>query len=251
MMFRPSLLEELTGMPAFNAGTSSGVPEEMYRLVRNANIRPNIVLMGLDIEMFHDQDAVENDLQRSWSNVTQLLSIEQSSLSLQLLQMLLRGKRPVAARHLDADGYLHYDNYEAEARTGAYDLSTKLQRTTTEYRFRWEGFSHISQSRLQYVEAIMRFCKEQNIQMVVVLTPYHPLLKESLPSNRFNAMKNALWVHLSELCSRYGAQCKDYTSIETFNADDRSFYDGVHMNERNTDALVRSLFSSTRNHAVQ
>lgn len=253
MMFRPALIKQLTGLDAFNAGISSGAPEDIVFMLRYSihNLQPRLVIIGLDVEMFHNGDVVEQTWQRDGNRIAQLLGMEQTALSVQLLRLLWSGHQPVPARHLDDDGYLHYDNYEAEMRTGHYDLRPKIAQTISEYTLRWKGYTQVSEPRLKYLEEALRLCKERGIDVRVVLTPYHPEVYASLPHRQFQERRQELRARLMTLCRQYAARCYDYTLVGAFHGENDEFYDGVHMTPKNTDALVTAMLTSKGSDAIQ
>ncbi|PYQ49483.1 MAG: hypothetical protein DMF59_13490 [Acidobacteria bacterium] len=107
MKIDPAVVTRITGLPTFNVSVESAMTEDDYALLRYAveqkGITPQMVLIGIDIESFHNHKAADGRLLMSgslrrylkgegrkipWKEFTMLFTASQTYYSLLRLQRL-------------------------------------------------------------------------------------------------------------------------------------------------------------------
>lgn len=262
MQIAPAEVQKLTGLPTFNAAVESAMAEDDYAMLRyaveRAGIAPKLVILGVDVEAFHNRlpvedSALETDAFRgilpghgfsAWKKFYKLFVVQQTRLSLRSLRVQLTGHFP---QHytFDADGYLHYTEYEQERATGHYDLDTKIQREIAQYVGRTAGYSAISPERRAYLEKLLQYCHDRRIKVVIWVTPLGPKLLESIGPRGYEAREREVLAMLHELGAKYGDPVYDFSSVEKFGGDPGGFWDGAHMTEANNALVTRLLLRRT------
>ncbi len=267
MQIPPAEVQKLTGFPAFNAAVESAMAEDDYAMLRyaveRAGLNPKLVILGIDVEAFHNRlpiedQALEADAFRgflpgsgfsAWKKFYKLFVVQQTRLSLRLLTVQLTGRLP-QRNYFDPDGYLHYAEYERERASGHYDVESKIQRYVAQYVARTAGYTTISPERRSYLEELLQYCHDRGIKVVIWVTPLGPRLLETIGPRGYDQREREVLALLQELGAKYGAAVYDFSSVEKFGGDSNGFWDGAHMTEANN-ALVTRLLLGRRTDAVQ
>jgi hypothetical protein len=265
MKIEPSDIKKVTGYPAFNAAVDSAMAEDYYALVRfaeeKANLDLRMVILGLDVEAFHNA-RLEDDrvlavpalrgylgvsgFGHDWKAFTELFERQQTSLSLHSLRAVATHRSAVNS-HFESDGYLRYDKWERDRQGGSFDLQANIKDSINEYGPRFRNFSQLSAERLNYLERTIRYCFEHGIAIIMFVTPLHPDVIASLPN--YEPRHRELQAQVGRLCAKYSVPLLDYSDIAAFGGNPRYFYDGGHVDERNSHLIVINLFH--RRDAVQ
>ena len=264
----PSMeVQKRTGLPTFNAAVESAMAEDDYAMLRyaveRAGIIPKLIILGVDVEAFHNRlpiedSALETDAFRGflpssgfspWKKFYKLFVVQQTRLSLRSLRVQLTGHGP-QRDFFDPDGYLHYGEYEKERATGHYDLDTKIQREIAQYVARTAGYTAISPQRRQYLEKLLQYCHDRDILVVMWVTPLGPRLLETIGPRGYDQREREVLAMLHELGSKYGDPVYDFSAVDKFGGDPNGFWDGAHMTEANN-ARVTRLLLGRRTDAVQ
>jgi len=267
MQISPTEVQRLTGLPAFNAAVESAMAEDDYAMLRyaveRAGVTPRLVILGVDVEAFHnhlptEDSALETDAFRGilpgrgfsvWKKFYKLFVVQQTRLSIRSLRVQLTGHLP-QRNYFDLDGYLHYGEYERERASGHYDLNTKIQRDVAQYVARTSGYTAISPQRRQYLEAMLQYCQDRGIRVVMWITPLGPRLLQTLGPRGYGQREREVLAMLKELGAKYDDPVYDFSSVEKFGGDPNGFWDGAHMTEQNN-ARVTRLMLQRRTDAVQ
>ncbi len=262
MKIEPALVERLTGLPTFNAGVNSAMTEDYYILLRyaveRAHLPLKLVIIGVDVDAFHDREplndyllqpnALGSYLQKGearhaqWKRFTTLFNGYQTKLSFVSLWDSLIHKRK-AAYHFEPDGYLHFDQYEAERAGGHYDLDGKISVNVDQYLRRYEGFDKLSSQRLDYFEQTLRYAHDHGFRVIVFLTPAHPRLIAALQARDYQRLQAAALAAVSRLCARYSIPFHDLSSLDKFGGRAQDYFDGIHPNEVNSAKITRALLA--------
>ena len=241
--------------------------EDDYAMLRyaveRAGVSPKLVILGIDVEAFHnhlptEDSAFETDAFRGilpgyrsprWKKFYKLFVVQQARLSLRSLGVQLTGHMP-QRNYFDPDGYLHYGEYEQERATGHYYPNIKIQREIAQYVARTAGYTAVSPERRKYLEDLLQYCHERGIKVVMWVTPLGPRLLETLGPRGYDQRKEEVLAMLNELGAKYGDRVFDFSSVEKFGGDPKGFWDGAHMTEGNNALIIHWLFSR-RTDAVQ
>ncbi len=267
MQISPAEVEQLTGLPAFNAAVESAMAEDDYAMLRyaveRAGVTPKLVILGIDVEAFHNRLPIEDSALEAaafrgllpgsgfspWKKFYKLFVVQQTRLSLRSLRVQLTGHFPQRLA-FDPDGYLHYRDFERERASGHYDLDTKVQREIGEYVARTAGYTAISAERRRYLEQLLQYSHDHGIKVVMWVTPLGPRLLETLGARGYDQREREVLAMLHELGTKYGDRVFDFSSVEKFGGDPNGFWDGAHMTER-TNALITHWLLARRTDAVQ
>ena len=130
MALPPAEVERATGLRTFNAGVEVAKAEDFYVMLRYAieatHLRPKLLLLGCDVEAFHNQEPPHYYLQQPsllatflnqgvppdwrWQQFTRLLSHQQAEFSLLSLYRMVRGDaHPLY--HTEPDGHLRSEEH--------------------------------------------------------------------------------------------------------------------------------------------
>src|SRR6195952_2650682 len=162
----PEQVTELTGLPSFNAGVSVGTAEDYYALLRyaveKAGARPELVIIGVDIETLHNGKPVDPRTQEvaelreylprtgfkeRMARWKPLETMQSTKLSLRSIRLSMRGKAatpPSKLYTVGAHGDTHLTALVNGIATGATTRDKELQFNIPLYRKRWDTFTALS-----------------------------------------------------------------------------------------------------------
>jgi len=283
MQVSPRLLKTLTGKSAFNFAVDSARAEDYYAsfrwLVEVADVHPQLVIVGVDVEAFHngilpdDRLLMLPELSRylahdetrraAVANLPRLLSEQQTwqtALSLTRaswrMALVLLGKRRAGqgaedpnSSHFEPDGYLRYDQLERERTAGTFDLSKHIDASIHEYTQRYGGYNALSRDREDYFEHFLAYARTQNTTVVLYLTPLHERVLKALRAMNYDVLKQAVVASVTRAALRNGASFVDFSTVDRFGGDPAGFWDGGHCDDRNCAIITTRLVRS--GHAVQ
>lgn len=259
MKVRPALVQELTGLPTFNATVEGAMTEDDYVMLRyaveRAGAQPKLLLIGVDVESFHNARpsnvalAISDELSElapggsrlsQWKKFTRLYSWEETKLTWRSLRRAVVGY-PTTWNRFDADGYLHYLLYERERAEGKYPLDRRIDAMAADYVGRFQGYTHLDRARVGYLEDILQYARARNMRVVLFITTLHPRVIAAVNSKGYAERYAEVKALLDRLGRQYGAEAHDFTSADKFGGENDWFYDGSHIDERNADLLTRKM----------
>jgi hypothetical protein len=269
MNILPAEVQAATGLRTFNAGVDLAKAEDFYILLRyaveEAHLRPKLLILGCDVEVFHNHERVHYYLQQPsllasflwhsesqhwrWHSFTKLLSHEETQLSMESLYKSVRGKTTPFS-HVEADGHVEDDEWERERAAGQQDLQREIRSTIDRFSPRYYDYSGLSEERLAYFDATLRYAHDHGIQTVVFLTPTHPAVEEGLRPHGYAERKQEVTAALQRISSAWSVPFYDFSSPEAFGGDPKDFYDGVHYDETFAPRMIAKMLP-VRAHAVQ
>lgn len=269
MKLRPALIQQVSGRVAFNASVYSARAEDWYAMLRftlEQGVTPKYVLLGVDLEAFHNRVPPDSRLLRS-EILSPYLSERESvaervkallfdSVSLQNLRhswksLTQRFREPVPARTaFEADGYLRYLLWEDQIRRGSFvpDYDGSVE----EYLNRYAGFTELSPERKLYFEKLLVLAKENGVQIIAFQTPLHQRTMDSLKRHRqYDRLEAELQAFMESLAGQHrNLRFLDLSDVTVFGGDPADFYDGAHMGEQNADLLVLYLLKAVQPNAL-
>lgn len=269
MNLSPDELERVSRLRTFNAGVDLARTEDFYAMLRyaveDANVRPKLLVLGCDVDMFHNQAPSNAYLRRPsllssflqhneatywrWHNFTELFSYDQTKVSLITLAKLTRRNR-FKFWDISGNGYARFIDWERRRSAGKMDVHQEISSHISRYGGRFDSFTQVSQERLAYFVATLQYAREHGIEVVVFLTPIHPELERALQAHGYDQRKREVTAAVSEVCARWNVPFHDFSSPASFGGDPSHFYDGRHYDE----TLAPLLFSRMlplRAHAIQ
>jgi hypothetical protein len=270
MKIQPGLVEELTGLPTFNATVEGAMTEDDYVMLRyaveRAGARPKLLLIGVDVESFHNARpsnvalAISDELSElapggsrlsKWKKFTRLYSWEETKLTWRSLRHAVVGY-PTTWNRFDADGYLHYVLYERERAAGKYPLDRRIDVVAADYVARFQGYTQLDAARVGYLEDMIRYGQQRGARVVLFITTLHPRVITAVNSKGYAARYAEVQQLLERLKRQYGVEVYDFSTTEKFGGQDDWFYDGSHIDERNADLIThRMLDAKEKTGAVQ
>jgi hypothetical protein len=269
MNILPAEVRSATGLPTFNAGVDSAKAEDFYILLRyameEAHLRPKLLILGCDVEAFHNHEPVHYYLQQPsllasflwrdesqhwrWHTFTKLLSHQQTELSVEsLYKSLLGTARPFS--HAEPDGHVVDDEWERERAAGQQDLQREIRSTIERFGPRYDTYTALSQERMAYLDATLRYAHDHGVQVIMFLTPTHPAVVEGLRQHGYEERKQQVTAALQRIASAWNVPLYDFGSPESFGGDPSHFYDGVHYDESFASGLIAKMLP-VRAHAIQ
>jgi len=263
----PKLVRELTGLPAFNAAVLSAMAEDDLAMLRYAvegvGLKPRLLLVGVDVETFHDHLPVDiglletPELRRyvpagadqkfpAWRHFTSLFSWEETKLSWRSVRNALTGY-PTTWNYFDADGYGHYAVLEKERASGKpYPLERRVDAVAAEYVGRYEGYAALSPERVRSFEQMLDYAQAHGIRVVLFITVIHPRVVKVIEPHNYPQRYAEVKRLLKQLSAKYDAanvSLYDFSRVEDFGGNTDWFYDGSHVDERNADLMTRKMLS--------
>jgi hypothetical protein len=245
MRLPPGYITALTGSTAFNAASSAAVPSDMLKMLQfafnDAGIRPKLILVGVDLEMFQNGNRPTGHLPARLERAKAVLSIDQLRESLRSLWYWERNAYPPATRVIDRDGALREPALEKDVRRGVDVFARDLPSLTESYKKIWSDFSSISQTETTSLRELLAHSRAQRARVIVFLTPTHPLLEQSLRHYEYESRKRQVQQMLKDLCAQEDVEYVDLSSLASFGGDAADFYDGMHVKPHNAELMLRRL----------
>jgi len=276
MQIAPAMITAGTGLPAFNFATDSARAEDYYAdlrwLVEDAGLAPKLLIIGADVEAFHNQAPPDERLlaipalsrylyggelaQSRVDRLRRLVSYQQTQLTALSLARTAwraglratgrrRGGDPVHS-HFAADGYLRYDDWERERQEGRFTLEEHVQSSVPEYRGRFEGFTALSDLRRDYFHALLVYAEARHITVVIYLTPLHPAVIRALEPLGYADRRLEVTAFLAAEAQGAGATYFDFSTIDRFEGDPNAFWDGGHVDDVNSGRITARLLGAVR-----
>lgn len=276
----PAEVQRLTGLRTFNLAVDGGMAEDDYLLLQHAitrlQIRPKLVIVGVDVETFHNTRNSNNlgvdyrviqarefgefmplreRIIAKWTGFTRLFVLQQTQLSWKSLKMAVRhrltGTMPSKGVYeSDPDGLVHFNLFESERSRGSYDLNKKIATDVPNYIRKFDSYTSLSPERLAYFDRMLQLARSQGAHVYVFLPPLQPKMESALQNTPFQARRQEAVYALQQMCAKDGADFHDYSDLRNFGGSPDWFFDGMHMNEQNSDLITSLLLVKERN-AVQ
>lgn len=259
MKIQPALVEQLTGLPTFNATVEGAMTEDDYVMLRyaveRAGVQPKLVLMGIDVESFHNARpsnvalAISDELSElapggsrlsKWKKFTRLYSWEETKLTWRSLRHAVVGY-PTTWNRFDADGYLHYVLYERERAQGNYPLERRIDVVAADYVTRFQGYTRLDAARVQYLKEMIQYSQQRGARVALFVTPLHPRVITAVNSKGYAERYEEVKRLLEQLKQQYGVEVYDFSTTDKFGGQNDWFYDGSHIDERNADLITRVM----------
>jgi hypothetical protein len=269
MNLAPAEVQRLTGLRTLNAGVDAAKAEDFYILLRYAvevaHVTPKLLVLGYDIEAFHNHQPPHYYLQQPsllasflwqgdtrywrWHSFTSLLTHAQTSLSAVALYKSVRHETEPFG-WVDADGKTYYAQWERERAAGRLDLQREIRATVDRIGPRFDDYTGLSSERLEYFDSTLQYAQDHGMEIVVFLTPTHPAVEEGLSAHGYLARKAEVAAAIQHICAGRNVPFYDFSSPASFEGTLDHFYDGVHYDETLA-PLIFPRMLPVRSHAVQ
>ena len=275
MKLKPTDLNRATGLRFFNFAVDSACAEDylaIYRWAVSCGERPKLLLLGLDIEALHDNDAFDERLAqnglllaalgadgpappRGWQSLLRTFGRWKATLTLDYWRDTRRAikarLRPPATEklfsRLEADGYLRYPKWEWERANGRFDVNERIQASCPEYLERFGDMKSLSPRRQALLEKLISEARAGGTEVRIWITTLHPVVVERLEEKtRYRDLLQATRRYLKDLAGRYGIAVFDFSTPELFGGSLTGWYDGAHLDEGNLALLTERLTEGPR-----
>jgi hypothetical protein len=262
MKANPMTLEGLTGMRTFNFGVNSARAEDLlaiasFAIAEDADVRT--LLVGVDPEAFAsvpvDQRLLGSralgsyvpDRPWPWEGLgADIMSMGALSSDLRSLRHEYGGVREPETSSFRSDGFITYLQWEQEQRDGTFSLQSHVAESVTEYRARFAGFDRLDGRRVGYFRAMLELAQEHDVRVVTFILPLHPELEEALVTATW-AARRADTAQMLRMLSRESLCTQvQVDGLVSFGGTPDGFFDGAHMDEANTERLVRFVLEQAR-----
>ncbi len=260
----PGRVSYWLGGETFNFGVNSGRPEDYYAALKymiDRGFRPQRVVLGVDVEAFHNAAPVDNRLagvlplasKLRWRERAPALSEGlKESLSARNLQLSLRSisyaltEYPPSRQGTVTDrGFEIVRSRERRIRRGTYNLEKKIEEDRDKYLGRFAGYTDISRWRVGYLERLLELCAAHRIELYVYITPLHPEIVALLRAERdYDARHEQVLALLRGYSERHGFALADMSEVHMFDGDPENFYDGAHARVENQRKIIDALLGA-------
>ncbi len=266
MKVAPEDLGRLTGKRWFNFSVDSARAEDylaIYRWARRRDPGLDSVLLGLDVEAFHDGVGFDDrlkacpELMRALEGggagsgggaplgdaLTRLKTVMSRFYAQDVVRSLqIAVHRPPVLMSFDGAGYLHYVRWEGQRRDGSFDLQANLAGSREEYLRRFKEMRGLSEERKLRLRTLLGEARRDGVRVVLWLTPLHPDLAAYLArETRYPALLSAAREFAAASAKEAGAPFRDFSEPGGFGGTETGWYDGGHVDESNAALIVRAL----------
>jgi hypothetical protein len=274
MRMDPRIVKLFTGYDAFNFAVLDGMPEDFYIITRylteDLRAKPGIIILGVDEVAFRGRDdrpertaedaydfyacpQLWKHLDKQDQPVPILLALKkiQATISREYLSdtitfisRKLSPRKTMKLCILDANGFTYYSQWDQRINLGLYNYEDEMKLYAAMWKERFEKYRTLSTARQKYLEKFFHLCRQNRIQLKVLITPMHKSLRESLKNNPNAAAVDAqMRSFLHEMQKKYSFELYDFSTPASFDGAEDDFYDGVHCKYYNNEKMLLKLFS--------
>jgi len=246
--FDPAYARRRTGLQTFNLAVSNSHPEGAWALANwLCGRRPGVRLRwvwGVNSASFSDRDldpALLQDQRFSWYFDDALLRAQRKLLPQTVAQMP-QGSR-LDGRRYARNGLLlwnTYDRYREIGGTLDKSLDRYIAMTVAKVKNATGSGDGKSRSRV-YFEKTLRLLNEHGTTPVIVVMPIHPRVLAALRPYGHERSQARLLAYLHGLEKSCRLEVVDLTEVSSFGGDPEGFYDGVHIDRKNSDRVIDAL----------
>lgn len=238
--FEPSVIEDLTGLSAFNFAVQNCRPTDAYAISKYLFARsPSTKLHCLYaiqatslVDAPMDQALLYDKRLSQWFP-EDLLQSQKEALG------EVENRRVPSGNVYSDRGAIEYNGYDKRLEQGV-----TFEKTMKGYLARMvprAATSPTSGSGLSkfYLRKLLRLYNTHGVTPVLVIMPYHPEALSAFRAVGWQAKEDALNEYLSELHERYDFRVLDYLDIDSFGGSADWFYDGAHVTKDNASLILR------------
>lgn len=256
----PQYITQQTGLTAFNASVTGGVPRDFVAftnfMIAQGHI-PSTLIVGLSVDQLTlDYVPLEPDRLAEYVEgarsipgevvyeLDNLFSLEQTEAS---LSVLLRENE----EHKDEPLYFQFD----PDGMGYFNETRALEQAVTDYLEGWRHYfdgKELNPAAMGYVKQLLDICQEHGIHLILYIAAYHPRVVEMYPpDHNYWRLQSEYLAALQAWQQDYDFTVYDLTDLDSYGGTDQLFYDASHPNEegnrRMLDVILQGV--ATR-HAV-
>jgi hypothetical protein len=219
--------------------------------------RPSELLLGVDLEAFHnnlepDPRLLSNSKLGAYlpagMKLKSLKVMFESLVSMETLKQSVRSLwysakgYPPDSFTTDSDGLMH--DVRADREIAENRFVPDIRVSFKEYCGRFAGFTELDPNRLELFNDLIGYADAHGMKVRAFLTPLHPALV-----NELRQCSNYDSVHEKAVKAMAGfagpvMSWTDLSGIALFGGDASMFIDGAHMRRENTVRLLKVLYAS-------
>lgn len=144
------------------------------------------------------------------------------------------------------DGFLIWGIRDYYASQG-YSLRQCLVSSIYYFRFIYpKGFRAIRGTPAWFVREGIRKMNEWGVRPVIVLTPYHPELRDVIGGRGWKQRHAEVRRFFRHLAGTLDFKLLDFTSLPSFRGWPNGFYDGIHPKPKLTDRMLKQVWRRSR-----
>lgn len=265
MKLAPRVLTARTGLRFFNFAVDNARAEDdlgIERWVRQHGARPRFLIVGLDVEALHNDDAADDgflrnrELQRALTGQTdhfQLFWTFKRAFTptyvTDTADSVRQFLRPTVSSRflLEPDGYLRDLNLEAQRAAGTFDLNRQISPCLDIYVSRFQGMTGLSPRRKEYVEQLIAEERAEGGRTIVWLTPLHPITVRRLEARtKYDQLLGQTRAYLDELRTSQQITSFDFSEPDRYGGTLTEWDDCAHTNETDSERIAAALTRQIR-----
>ena len=264
MKLPPALFEARTGLRFFNFGVHAAIPQDylaIYHYLRLRGARPKLVVLGLELNAFHPENAAAYDfesnlvlrsalsgqpttgLERWLHRATLLKRAFTPSYVLDIgksVEVVLRPIDPYA--RYEPDGRMVYLRWEREIRSGTFAREKLVDDCLAGEERSFRTYDREDEVQVRYLGRLLDEATADGTTIVLWLTPLHPRLAQALDeSPLMRANLSRARARLEELAKAHGVRLVDLARAEAYGGDATGWYDCVHYSDSDAAKIVDAL----------
>ena len=253
---------EFPGEKFTNSGVSGATVEDLmavFRLYEKANRLPKKIILGLDPWFLNPNNGqsrwktlartysearnniygtsnVNMDLDLNYSKLTEFLSLEYFQTSIEYLKTKKKRKIiPTDSSFNDAftrnvDGSITYGK-KMRIKTPEQVTADAEDYIAGPSIYSLNKFDHISQEHLDAIDKFIAYMRGKNIEVVIFLAPYHPVVYDFFRKNEFKYKVQECEKLFRSTAQKYNLKVIGSFDPDALGLDNSYFYDGMHFKE--------------------
>jgi hypothetical protein len=266
MSLEPHYIADKVGLRGFNATVSTGLIEDSLAFlgyaVQDLGRRPKLVILGLDLEAFHNARPTHRDLlsipvlaskigargsYEGWADRLKTATMPYHTFSsLRSLYYAATRYPPMADdQDIAPDGLVHWRSYEKHVANGTFSLHAAMLGELANYQNKFVDYKVLAPQRVRMFEELVREARRAGARVIVYTTPIHPLFAEMLDSSTpYRVRGDEVAALMKRLAPALDFEFFDMRDPRRFDADlERDWIDGAHMSTPNARRLLDAILA--------
>ena len=248
MTFDLDYLKQKSDFDFFNYALFNSIPSYSlmaYRHFRDEIGKPEIILIGVDFFAFNDNNIPFEDilktkilhkyssekvpfLSRVSSNFNELLSKKTFTQSINIIEGILKNKKP--RRSISKNGTLIYNAAEEEIESGKYDFTWHIKRTSKTDSDYYNKFIKFDKN-LKELKILTKEINADKVRFLIILPPIHQTYNNNLAEI---SIYNSFYEQINNL---YKEKVIDLRTI-VGSENDSNYFDARHVRSIYTRKLI-------------
>jgi hypothetical protein len=265
MKLAPAVLAAATGVRYFNFAVDNAHAEDdlaIERWVHQRRADPSVAIIGLDIEALHNDDVPDDgfsgsdDLRRALDEprgvLDRLWTYKRAFTTTYAADTLtaIRLRVEPARRprfYFEPDGRLRDLDTEALRARGDSPFAGRLETCLEVYVARFQGMTGLSPRRQRYLDATIGEIRAAGGQVIVWLTPLHPVTITRLEqTTRYRELHDRVVAYLAELRAARHITTMDLSTPDRYGGTLTDWDDCAHPDDAESARIAARLATAIR-----